>query len=64
MVLNNTFNLSYFLPFFREDTSAEARLQRAVLSDELDSRYGFDRYKEPQERVGWLMNMHPVTTKN
>ncbi|XP_071842243.1 DNA polymerase epsilon catalytic subunit A-like isoform X1 [Apostichopus japonicus] len=43
-----------------EDTSAEARLQRAVLSDELDSRYGFDRYKEPQERVGWLMNMHPA----
>ncbi|KAJ8035463.1 DNA polymerase epsilon catalytic subunit A [Holothuria leucospilota] len=53
--------ISKIVAYFRsEESSAEARLQRAVLSDELDLRYGFDRYKDPQERVGWLMNMHPA----
>ncbi|XP_071480194.1 DNA polymerase epsilon catalytic subunit A-like [Diadema antillarum] len=44
----------------RSEDSSEARLQRSIINDELDSLYGFDRYKEPAERVGWLINMHPA----
>ncbi|XP_022098482.1 DNA polymerase epsilon catalytic subunit A-like [Acanthaster planci] len=44
----------------RSDDSSEVRLQRAVINDELDARFGFDRYKDPAERVGWLINMHPA----
>ncbi|KAL8598378.1 hypothetical protein ACOMHN_032655 [Nucella lapillus] len=43
----------------RED-STEKRLQRATLNDEIDVRFGFSRYKDPQERTGWLINMHPT----
>ncbi|XP_076438241.1 DNA polymerase epsilon catalytic subunit A-like [Babylonia areolata] len=43
----------------RED-STEKRLQRASLNDEIDVRFGFNRYKDPQERTGWLINMHPT----
>lgn len=25
-------------------------------------RFGFERLKEPGERTGWLINMHPVST--
>ena len=35
-------------------------MQRAQVSDKLDNRFGFTRYKESIERVGWLVNMHPV----
>eukprot|EP00057_Strongylocentrotus_purpuratus_P019506 XP_011673980.1 PREDICTED: DNA polymerase epsilon catalytic subunit A-like [Strongylocentrotus purpuratus] len=44
----------------KSEDSSEARLQRSVINDELDLLYGFDRYKEPAERVGWLINMHPA----
>ncbi|XP_033110052.1 DNA polymerase epsilon catalytic subunit A-like isoform X2 [Anneissia japonica] len=44
----------------RQEDSSEARLQRSVINDEIDIKYGFDRYKDPQERVGWLINMHPA----
>ncbi|XP_077998858.1 DNA polymerase epsilon catalytic subunit A-like [Glandiceps talaboti] len=40
--------------------SSEARLQRSLASDDMDSRFGFDRYKEPAEKLGWLLNMHPT----
>ncbi|XP_048254478.1 DNA polymerase epsilon catalytic subunit A-like isoform X1 [Haliotis rufescens] len=43
----------------RED-STEKRLSRATLNDEIDLRFGFDRYKDPQEKTGWLINMHPT----
>ncbi|XP_070201892.1 DNA polymerase epsilon catalytic subunit A-like [Littorina saxatilis] len=43
----------------RED-STEKRLQRANLNDEIDIRFGFSRYKDAQERTGWLINMHPT----
>ncbi|XP_052824360.1 DNA polymerase epsilon catalytic subunit A-like [Octopus bimaculoides] len=43
----------------REDTS-EKRLQRSIQNDEVDSRFGFVRYKESAERTGWLINMHPA----
>ena len=48
---------------FRED-NAERRLERALFNDEIDIKYGFDRYKESAEKLGWLINMHPVCYKH
>ena len=48
--------------FHRREESSEKRLQRARLNDEVDQKFGFERYKDPQEKVGWLINMHPVFT--
>ena len=49
--------------FFRQDESAstEARILRIQANALIDLKYGFDRYKEPVERLGWLINMHPVS---
>lgn len=49
--------------FFRQDESAsiEARTLRIQANELIDSKYDFDRYKEPVERLGWLINMHPVS---
>lgn len=44
-----------------EGSSSEARVLRIQSNDTLDVKYGFDRYKEPVERLGWLINMHPVS---
>lgn len=40
--------------------SALKRLERSQFTDEMDARFGFDRMKEPGEKTGWLINMHPV----
>lgn len=40
--------------------SALKRLERSQFNDEMDARFGFDRMKEPGEKTGWLINMHPV----
>ena len=37
------------------------REQRRLEGDKIDSRFGFDRYKEGNERTGWLLN-YLVTT--
>ncbi|CAH1796227.1 unnamed protein product [Owenia fusiformis] len=42
----------------REDAT-DKRMKRALENDEIDSKYGFDRHKETNEKVGWLINMHP-----
>jgi len=46
--------------YSRED-STEKRLQRALLNDEIDAKFGFERSKGPAKFVGWLINMHPVS---
>jgi hypothetical protein len=46
--------------FFRQDDSTEARILRIQTNELVDSKYGFDRYKDPGDRLGWLINMHPV----
>ena len=33
---------------------------RAQRSDEIDARFGFERYLSTTDRMGWLINMHPV----
>ncbi len=37
-----------------------ARYQRALRCDEIDAKFGFDRFQGTTERMGWLLNMHPV----
>lgn len=41
--------------------SALKRLERSQFTDDMDARFGFDRMKEPGEKTGWLINMHPVS---
>lgn len=41
--------------------SALKRLERSQWTDKMDFRFGFERLKEPGERTGWLINMHPVS---
>lgn len=40
--------------------SAVKRLERSQFTDTMDERFGFERMKEPGEKTGWLINMHPV----
>ena len=47
--------------WFRDDKST--RYQRAQRSDDIDKKYGFSRYTDSVERMGWLINMHPVSSK-
>ncbi|CAL8327108.1 unnamed protein product, partial [Arctogadus glacialis] len=44
----------------QDDNSAAKRLERSQFTDEMDARFGFDRMKEPGEKTGWLVNMHPT----
>lgn len=44
--------------------SALKRLERSQFTDDMDARFGFDRMKEPGEKTGWLINMHPVSLRN
>lgn len=44
-----------------EGASTEARVNRIQSNDVLDVKYGFDRYKDSVDRLGWLINMHPVS---
>lgn len=41
--------------------SALKRLERSQFTDQMDARFGFDRIREPGEKTGWLINMHPVS---
>ena len=34
--------------------------RRAITNDKMDEKFGFQRYTDPQPRMGWLINMHPV----
>ena len=54
--------LNTWTPLHRPDegASTEARINRIQSNDVLDVKYGFDRYKDSVDRLGWLVNMHPV----
>ena len=45
---------------YREDSSVSSRYARAQRSDEIDAKFGFERYLGTTDRMGWLINMHPV----
>ncbi|XP_023244243.1 DNA polymerase epsilon catalytic subunit A-like [Centruroides sculpturatus] len=67
MVLRNTGRYSVnkensskdLLGSSKDDTS-ERRLQQSLFNDEIDLKFGFKRYQESAEIVGWLVNMHPT----
>ncbi|XP_067406281.1 DNA polymerase epsilon catalytic subunit A [Emydura macquarii macquarii] len=40
--------------------SALKRLERRQRTERLDAQFGFERPKEPGEKTGWLINMHPT----
>ncbi|XP_015904688.2 DNA polymerase epsilon catalytic subunit A [Parasteatoda tepidariorum] len=42
----------------KQEDNSERRLQQSLFNDEIDSKFGFDRYKEGVERKAWLYNMH------
>lgn len=41
--------------------SIDKRVQRITFNDDMDAKYGFIRYKGSAEKVGWLINMQPVS---
>ncbi|MCL4127577.1 UNVERIFIED_CONTAM: hypothetical protein GTU68_024765 [Idotea baltica] len=43
-----------------EESGSDLRLQQSLENDAIDSKYGFNRYKESEEKIGWLLNMHPT----
>lgn len=45
---------------FRDEGVDNRRIENAIINDEIDLKLGFERYKDSQERLGWLVNMHPV----
>ena len=50
-----------YLCYYREEASVSARYLRAQRCDEIDARFGFSRHVNSDERLGWLINMHPVS---
>ena len=56
-------NTIIFAFFARNDEgmSLEQRHNRITKIDAMDAKFGFERYKDPTERLGWLINMHPVS---
>ena len=40
------------------------RFEQVRLSDEIDTKLGFERVQEGQRREGWLINMHPTLVKD
>ncbi|KAK7073292.1 hypothetical protein SK128_028068 [Halocaridina rubra] len=42
------------------EDGSDRRLQQSLENDAIDSKFGFNRYKESAEKIGWLLNMHPT----
>lgn len=42
--------------------SAEQSYRTSRENDSIDSKYGFDRVKDYNERTGYLINMHSVSS--
>ena len=40
--------------------SLDMRLSRMAKIEAMDAKFGFHSHKENVERLGWLINMHPV----
>lgn len=51
----------YFITNSGPDEGSDRRLQQSLENDAIDAKYGFNRYKDTQEKIGWLLNMHPVS---
>lgn len=46
---------------FREESS-ESRLRQVLEDDAIDAKYGFERVQDYSERIGFLLNMHAVSS--
>lgn len=59
-----TFNFARYLR--RSDNSEDltASYNTSRENDEIDSKYGFERVKDNNERTGYLINMHSVSEKD
>ncbi|KAG0692675.1 DNA polymerase epsilon catalytic subunit A [Chionoecetes opilio] len=44
--------------------NARRLLQQSLENDATDEKFGFVRYTQPEEIVGWLLNMHPTEILN
>lgn len=43
-----------------EKESLQNRFEEVRVIDEIDEKLGFYRYTEGPEKLGWMVNMHPV----
>lgn len=53
--------LNDLMCFCYRDDSTEKRIQRAIFNEDIDAKFGFDHLQDSSERIGWLINMHPVS---
>ena len=64
-VWNIYFNLDseliYLYSVYERSSLSDQRLEQSLENDNIDRKYGYYRYKENQEKVGWLLNIHPVS---
>ncbi len=42
------------------NNTSDKRIQRINQSEELDAKYGYQRHRKSNERVGWLLNFQSV----
>lgn len=48
--------------FLCREESSEKRFKKCVENDFIDSKFGFTRLRDATEKVGFLLNMHVVST--
>lgn len=41
-------------------SNIDQRFEDARIQEDIEYRFGFERYQEGPERLGWLLNMHTV----
>jgi hypothetical protein len=56
----NTNNGGYNDADNAEKESLQNRFEEVKVIDEIDENLGFHRYTEGPEKLGWMVNMHPV----
>lgn len=44
-----------------DETRLQDRFEEVRIRDEVDEKLGFIKYLEGPKRIGWLVNMHPVS---
>jgi DNA polymerase epsilon subunit 1 len=45
---------------FTEASNVDQRFDDIQNLENIETRFGFDKYQEGPERLGWLLNMHEV----
>ena len=52
-----------YLSVSRDDNSLATRYLRVQKNNEIDAKFGFERYQLSVEKMGWLLNMHSVSAR-